>query len=257
MNLIERVRKVDQLNNDIYLIRIESEKIVAVASAGQFINMKCPGPDVYLRRPISICSIDRREKTIDIIYQVRGKGTRSLTNIKAGDSVDIMGPLGRGFTIDSEHRHIIVAGGGIGIFPLLQLLKDHPASKKTAILGFRTKNSVVMEDEFNKYSTDLQIATDDGSYGTQGFVTSLLQEKISTQKPDMVYLCGPVAMMEQGVRLLKKNGIPCEVSMEQRMGCGIGACLVCACKTKNGSDWDYSHVCKDGPVFRGDEIIFD
>ncbi len=257
MNLIERVRKTERLSSDIYLIRIESERISSSASAGQFVNIKCPGPEVYLRRPISICSIDRSEKTIDIVFQIRGKGTRLLSDIKAGDTLDILGPLGRGFTICPEHKNILVAGGGIGIFPLLQVLKDHPAERKTALLGFRNKSAVVMEDEFNKYSTDLKIATDDGSYGIQGFVTALLQNAISEDRPDMVYICGPAIMMEQCVKLLKEKDIPCEVSMEQRMGCGMGACLVCACKTRSGSDWDYSHVCKDGPVFSGDRIIFE
>ncbi|MCX7772603.1 MAG: dihydroorotate dehydrogenase electron transfer subunit [Clostridia bacterium] len=258
MNFSEKVKKVKQLNEDTFLIRIESVRIASEAEPGQFVNIKCSnGLDAYLRRPISICSIHREQGTFDIVYQIRGKGTNLLCGLEAGDQVDVMGPLGQGFSINPEHRHIVVVGGGIGTFPLLQLLKEHPAKKKTAILGFRTKELVVLEDKFEKHCDELLIATDDGSYGHKGFVTALLEEKLKGEKTDMVYFCGPTIMMKLGVALLKEKGIPCEVSMEQRMGCGIGACLVCACKTKAGDEWEYSHVCKDGPVFNGDEVIFD
>lgn len=253
-----KIKKVQQLNTDTFLIRIESEDISKNAKAGQFINIKCcEGLDAYLRRPISICSINREQKTFDIVYQVRGKGTQILCNFEAGDEVDVMGPLGHGFTINDKHEHIVVVGGGIGTFPLLQLLKDHPAKKKTAILGYRTRELVVMEDEFKKNCDELLIATDDGSYGEKGFVTSLLEKKIQEELVDMVYFCGPSIMMKLGVKMLLARNIPCEVSMEQRMGCGVGACLVCACKTRKGDDWDYSHVCKDGPIFKGEDVIFD
>ena len=258
MHLIEKIKKIEKLNEDTFLIRIESEEISKSAVAGQFVNIKCcDGLDAYLRRPISICSIHRENNTFDIVYQIRGKGTRLLCGFECGDQVDVLGPLGRGFTLNPEHKHIVVVGGGIGTFPLLQLLKDHPAEKKTAILGFRSKDFVVLEENFRKQCHELLIATDDGSYGKKGFVTSLLEEKLSEEPVDMVYFCGPSIMMKRGVDIVNKYAIPCEVSMEQRMGCGVGACLVCACKTRKGEDWDYSHVCKDGPVFRGEEIVFE
>ncbi|NLU53570.1 MAG: dihydroorotate dehydrogenase electron transfer subunit [Clostridiaceae bacterium] len=258
MRLIEKINCIEKLNSDTFLMRIESENISSEASAGQFVNIKCgEGSEAFLRRPISICSIDRENKTFDIVFNVRGKGTKLLSRYDSGDEIDVMGPLGRGFTIDPSHKSIAVVGGGIGIFPLLQVLKDHPAPNKTAILGFRTRDLVVLEDSFNQYSTELLIATDDGSYGHKGFVTDLLSKKVEAQNFDMVYFCGPSVMMKLGVEVLKKHNIPSEVSVEQRMGCGIGACLVCACKTRKGSDWDYSHVCKDGPVFKAEDIIFD
>jgi len=252
------VRDIKQLNHDTFLMRIESEKIASLAKAGQFVNVKCGnGLDAYLRRPVSIHSLDRESKTFDIVFQIRGKGTGLLAQYGPGDEIDIIGPLGRGFTVDQTHKHIVVAGGGIGIFPLLQLLKDHTAVKKTAILGFRSWSFIVLEEEFRKHCTELITATDDGSYGIRGFVTDVLEERIKEEKPDMVYFCGPTAMMKTGVRLLEKYNIPCEVSMEQRMGCGVGACLVCVCKTRKGNDWDYSRICTDGPVFKGEDIIFD
>ena len=253
----EKIKMVRPLNENTFLIRFESEIISNTAQAGQFIHIKCfDGLDAYLRRPISICSVDRANKTFDIVYQVRGKGTGLLCAFRPEDEMDVMGPLGHGFTLHAEHRNIVVVGGGIGIFPLLQLLKDHPAPKKTAILGFRSRAVVVLEDEFKEHCDELIIATDDGSYGEKGFVTSILEKRVQEEPVDMVYFCGPSIMMKRGVEILRQRNIPCEVSMEQRMGCGIGACLVCACKTKKGDDWDYSHVCKDGPVFDGYEVVF-
>ena len=258
MHRIETIKKMKKLNEDTFLIRIKSEAIATRAVAGQFVNIRCSeGMDAYLRRPISICAIDREDNTFDLVYQVRGKGTRLLCGFESGDQIDVLGPLGRGFTLNPEHQHIVVVGGGIGTFPLLQLLKDHPAKKKTAILGFRTKELVVLEDKFKKHSHELLMATDDGSYGQKGFVTTLLEQMLIKERPHMVYFCGPAIMMKRGVEIVSKYGIPCEVSMEQRMGCGVGACLVCACKTKKGEDWDYSHVCKDGPVFAGHEVVFE
>lgn len=253
-----KIKSAELLNSDTFLIRIESEKIANTTKAGQFVHLKCcNGMEAYLRRPISICSVNRGENTFDIVFQVRGKGTSLLCHYKAGDELDVIGPLGNGFTKNPNDRSIIVVGGGIGIFPLLQLLKDHPAEKKTAILGFRTRNYVVLEEKFKKCSDDLIIATDDGSYGEKGFVTDVLEKRIQEVPVDMVYFCGPTAMMKLGVNILKSRNISCEVSLEERMGCGIGACLVCACKTRKGADWDYSHVCKDGPVFNGYDVIFD
>lgn len=258
MSFLSKIKDIKRLSPDTFLIRIESGEISKQAESGQFVNVRCcDGFDAYLRRPISICSIDRENKTFDIAYQVRGKGTQMLCSFEPGDNIDVIGPLGKGFTISALHKRIAVVGGGIGIFPLLQLIKDHPAQHKTAILGFRTKELVVLEKEFKASSDNLIITTDDGSYGEKGFVTSIIEKCILEEPFDMVYFCGPTIMMKNGIRILEKFGIPCEVSMEQRMGCGIGACLVCACKTNKGDDWDYSHVCKDGPVFNGKDVMFD
>ena len=212
---------------------------------------------VILRRPISICSVDREKGTFDIAIQIRGKGTKILSKFKAGDMIDIMGPLGQGFSLYPKHKKIIAIGGGIGIFPLLQLLKDHPAENKKAILGFRNKSCVILEEEFRQACNELFISTDDGSYGDKGFVTDTLKKVMDKEPADMLFFCGPLPMMKLGVEIAKEYNTPCEVSMEQRMGCGIGACLVCVCKTKKEDDWEYTQVCKMGPVFSGDKIIID
>ncbi|MGI6122904.1 MAG: dihydroorotate dehydrogenase electron transfer subunit [Acetivibrionales bacterium] len=258
MDTVYKISKAEQLNTDTFLFTINSEKVSKKARAGQIVHVKCGDEDgVLLRRPISICSVDRENGTFDIVFQIRGKGTKILSKYKAGDDIDIMGPLGQGFSLYPKHKKIIVVGGGIGIFPLLQLLKDHPAENKKAILGFRDKSCVILEKEFKQASDKLIITTDDGSYGEKGFVTDILKKELDKEPADMVFFCGPLIMMKLGVGIVKEYDIPCQVSMEQRMGCGIGACLVCVCKTKKGDDWDYTQVCKKGPVFGGDDIIFD
>lgn len=258
MNTKYQIVKSERLNIDTFLLTIEAESIAKKSKPGQIVTIKCgDGTDAFLRRPISICSVDREKGTINIVIQIRGKGTKILSYLKEGDEIDILGPLGQGFTMNPKHKKIIVVGGGIGIFPLLQLLKEHPAESKKAILGFRNKSLVILEDEFKENCNELLIATDDGSYGEKGFVTDILKREVEKEHPDLVFFCGPIVMMKAGVNLLKQYDIPCEVSMEQRMGCGIGACLVCVCKTKKGDDWNYTQVCKSGPVFSGDEVIFD
>lgn len=260
MNTVYKILKTQQLNADTFLFTIESEKIAKKARAGQIVNLRCGDESIaYLRRPISICSIDREKGTFDIVFQVRGKGTKLLSSLTDGNNLDIMGPLGQGFSLYPKHKKIIVVGGGIGIFPLLQLLKDHPAENKRAILGFRSKEHVILEEMFKNSCDELFIATDDGSYGEKGLVTEVLKKELDRDPADMVFLCGPTIMMKTGVELLKEYDIPSEISMEQRMGCGIGACLVCVCKTKKNDDddWDYVQVCKKGPVFSGQEVIFD
>lgn len=251
------IQKTEKLAEDIFLLRLESDKISAEAVPGQFVNVRCSsGLDAYLRRPISICSVDQKAKTFDIVYMNRGKGTNLLCSLKAGDSVDAMGPLGKGFTLPKDGERIAVVGGGIGIFPLLYLLQRSGNADKTAFLGFRTKNAVVMQDDFQKVIQEIIISTDDGSFGLNGLITRPFLSWLEDEKPHRVYTCGPLPMMKAVAEACIRQGVFCEVSMEQRMGCGIGACLVCACKVKDGEDYQYEHVCSDGPVFPAERLIF-
>ena len=171
--------------------------------------------------------------------------------MQAGDRADLLGPLGSSFDLAAKYAGIAVVGGGIGIFPLLFVLNESRAVEKRAYLGFRNRDLIVLENEFGRQSDTASISTDDGSAGYKGLVTDLLARDLESTKLDMIYACGPTPMLKQVVTLAEKHGLPCQVSMEQRMGCGIGACLVCACKTKRGDSWEYSHICKDGPVFNG------
>ncbi|HEX9063076.1 MAG TPA: dihydroorotate dehydrogenase electron transfer subunit, partial [Clostridia bacterium] len=175
----------------------------------------------------------------------------------SGEKIDLIGPSGNGFCISKEHQSIMVVGGGIGTFPLLFLLNESPAIDKKAFLGFREKQVVVLEEEFQKAAGKVFFSTDDGSFGRKGLVSVPLSEEIAVKKPDIIYTCGPMPMIKKVVEIAKENNIKCEVSLEQRMGCGIGACLVCACRTKFGDDWEYSHICSDGPVFDSDKVLFE
>lgn len=254
--LKEQIKDLQKLCSDVYKMTIKSDYVAENALPGQFVNVKCGGIDALLRRPISICDVDKSSGTFDIVFQVKGSGTEKLS-CKCSGEIDIMAPLGKPFEMDGRYKNIVVVGGGIGTFPLLYLLRGSKAEQKTALLGFRTKASVVLEDRFRAAAHNVAITTDDGTYGKQAFVTELLEQHVLAHKPDIVYTCGPVIMMEKVAAIAEKNGILCQVSMEQRMGCGIGACLVCACKTKKGEDdWGFSHVCKDGPVFWSTEICW-
>ncbi len=260
--LKEQIVDMEMLCEDVYKMTIKSEHVAKNALPGQFINIKCGGIDALLRRPISICDVNKANNTFDIVFQIKGNGTEKLCHKCAGD-VDIMAPLGNPFLIDSKYKNICVVGGGIGTFPLLYLLKSSNAVNKTAFLGFRTKAAVVLENQFRTAAQNVEIATDDGTYGKKAFVTDLLEQCIqencmTNQKFDLVYTCGPTPMMRKVAAIAEKNNIACQVSMEQRMGCGIGACLVCACKTKQGEDdWGFSHVCKDGPVFWSTDVCWE
>jgi dihydroorotate dehydrogenase electron transfer subunit len=256
--LNEEILKNEELAPSIYRIVIKSNYTAASARPGQFLNIKCgDGNDALLRRPISICSVDRNKGTLDIVFQKKGTGTAILSQKKCGDCVNFIGPLGNAFELSDEHQRVAVVGGGIGVFPLLYLLEEKLGTKKTAFLGFRSKNYIVLEDEFRNAADNVYISTDDGSYGHEGLITDLLEKHLENNVVDIIYTCGPTPMIKTVSDIARERAIKCQVSLEQRMGCGIGACLVCACKTKFGEEWEYSHVCKDGPVFWSDEVIFD
>lgn len=264
--LTNRVISVDLLAEDIYRMKLESEYISSTARPGQFVNIKCcEGNEALLRRPVSICTADRNNGSYDIVFQKKGRGTELLAGKKPGDALDILGPLGNGFDLDIRYRRIAVVGGGIGVFPLLFVLRESRAVVKRAYLGFRSQGNIVLEKEFRENSISLEIATDDGSYGTHGFVTDLLKNDLLSEHYDMIYACGPIPMLKKTASIAEESGAACQVSMEQRMGCGFGTCLVCACRTRaeetgeecEGQTWQYSHVCKDGPVFDAGKVIFE
>ncbi|TYQ13307.1 UNVERIFIED_CONTAM: dihydroorotate dehydrogenase electron transfer subunit [Acetivibrio alkalicellulosi] len=256
--LKEKVERVEKLAESIYKMTIKSEYITQKAVPGQFVNVKCSeGINALLRRPISICNVDVKNETLDIVFQIKGIGTEYLSQKRIGSQVDLIAPLGKPFDTSDNYKNIAVVGGGIGVFPLLYLLNKMNTAKKSTFLGFRNSNYAVLQDEFKEASDKLFISTDDGSEGYKGLITDILEKELESIKYDIIYTCGPTPMIKKVVDIAKKNNIKCQVSLEQRMGCGIGACLVCACKTGNNENWKYSHVCKDGPVFWSSEVIFD
>ncbi|MCL2018424.1 MAG: dihydroorotate dehydrogenase electron transfer subunit [Oscillospiraceae bacterium] len=246
----------------VYSYMILCPEVAAEARPGQFVHIKVEG--FTLRRPISICDIDRKNGWVRIVFEIRGHGTAKLTDANVGDSIDMIAPLGNGFTIPEDitpSRRIVTVGGGIGIPPLLGVAKVF-REKSTAILGFRSYDKVILANDFKQNDARVITCTDDGSVGFKGSVILPFESELAQNDVDMVYACGPEPMLAAIIEICKKARINCEVSLEQRMGCGVGACAVCACEIarQNGTDASGScnnmlMVCKDGPVFKGEEVV--
>jgi len=247
----------EKLLDDLIKITAKSEFIAMNSKPGQFINIKCnDGLSTILRRPISIYNVDVDKCLFEFIFQIKGKGTLYLEKLNIGDSIDIIGPLGNRFHIENKNTRAALIGGGIGVFPLYYLAKNIKGNLDV-YLGYRNKSRVVLEEEFLQLKSNLYLGTDDGSYGYKGFIINLFEEKLNSYKYDIIYTCGPFLLMKKVFEIAAKNSIKCQVSMEQRMGCGIGACLVCVCKTNINDKVDYKKICKDGPVFWGNEVFWD
>ncbi len=252
---VEIVAK-EQLKNDIFKFVIQSEEMAKVALPGQFLEIRVnDNMEPFLRRAISIHKIEKQKNELEFIFQVRGKGTEILAQKKVGNKISVIGPLGKGSFQFEDYKNIAIIGGGIGIFPLYELARQ--AGKNANVntyLGFRNKDFVVLEDEFLQVSNKLVLATDDGSYGQNGFVIDYLKEDCKKKKPDCIYACGPLPMLKAVRDFANQNNIPAQVSLEERMGCAIGICLGCAVKDRNSDG--YKHVCKDGPVFDVNQVEF-
>lgn len=246
-----KILKKESLTQTCYRFVVQTDSIALLAQPGQFAHIKVAG--FSLRRPISICEIDSQNKTLTFVFEVRGEGTSALSLLQAGEYMDVIAPLGRGFTLLDSEKKAVVIGGGIGTPPMLELAKRY--SFPTAVIGFRNKDAVILKEDFEKIGADVKLCTDDGSAGIKGYVSSALESLLSSQTPDIIYACGPSMMLKSVVDLAQKHSIRCEVSLEERMGCGVGACLVCACKTVRDGKEFYAHVCKDGPVFPAEEVV--
>ena len=260
------VAEAVRLNEYAYALTLEvGEEMAAQTSCGQFVHIKC-GEERLLRRPISICSWDKT--TLRVVFEVRGEGTEWLSRRKAGDQLDVLGPLGHGF--DSSAKKILVVGGGIGVPPMLGVAKAAAAAgaEVHAALGFRDQGHRMLTDEFAECCRSMSVISDDGTTGRKGFVTELVEEFLQNTPcvsadcascsgkpvPPVVMACGPKGMLKAVAKACAAHGVECLVSLEERMGCGVGACLVCACDMADGSR---KHVCKDGPVFRAEEVDWD
>ena len=241
------------LNPAAVSMTLEAPGIAERASCGQFVNIKC-GEGLLLRRPISIC--DYQDGLIRIVFEARGEGTAWLTRQKVGTYLDLLGPLGHGFTLTGTGR-VLVVGGGIGVPPMLAAAKA-AAGRAVACVGFRSKENAMLLPELEAACQAVRVTSDDGTLGGHGFVDALVREELAAADDyTAVLACGPKPMLRSVFRAAKEKGVPCQVSMEERMGCGIGACLVCACKIKKADGEHYLHVCKDGPVFDGEEVCWD
>ena len=246
--------KKEKLLDDLYKFSVEAQEIANLAKPGNFIEIRInENLDPFLRRPISIYNLDKENGILEFIFQVRGKGTELLSKKKEGDKIDIIGPLGNGTFKFEEYKNIAVIGGGIGIFPLYELSKQAKNTGKEVYtyLGFRNKDLVTLEKEFEDVSTTLTITTDDGSYKNSGFAINYLKNDLEKNNIDCIYACGPLPMLKAVKKLAEEKEIPCQISLEEKMGCGMGVCLGCAVRTATSTDDNpqYLHVCKAGPVF--------
>lgn len=218
------------LSKNIFDFTIRSREISHIAHPGQFVQIRIP--NMPLRRPISLADINVDKDYIRIVFEVKGAGTKFLSQYKEWDNIDILGPLGRGFTMLPLNKKVYLIGGGIGMPPLLPLA-GYYGGNATVISGFRNAKSVILDDEFKNFFNNYILCTDDGSAGVKGYVTDVLKQKLkSGERPDMIYACGPRPMLQKVAELANEYNIECEISMEERMACGIGACLGCACKTR-------------------------
>ncbi|MGN0620832.1 MAG: dihydroorotate dehydrogenase electron transfer subunit [Porcipelethomonas sp.] len=241
------------LAKDIYSIIIACPEIAEIAQPGQFVHILPPGHT--LRRPISICGIDRKNGTIRVVFIVKGEGTKEISKLNEGGLIDMLAPLGHGFTVDQKYRKIALVGGGIGNPPMVPLAEIY-GEKAVVISGFRSAEAVILQEDFRKTGAETILCTDDGTMGRKGFVTDILKEQLSEGGIDAVYACGPTPMLKAVAAVAEDYSAYCEISLEERMGCGIGACLVCACKTKKNGEEHFAHVCKNGPVFNSKEVIW-
>lgn len=246
------VEKINLAKN-MYSYWVHCPEVARVAQPGQFAHIKVDG--FSLRRPISICEIDKEQGNIRVVFEIRGKGTEKMAFLNEKDNMDFIAPLGNGFSLLSPNKRVVVVGGGIGVPPLLETAKQY-GQNAAAFLGFRSADAVILESDFINYHVHTTICTEDGTKGERGFVTTALQSYLEKKPVDMLYTCGPLPMLKAVVQLAEAYQIACEVSLEERMGCGVGACLVCACKTQKNGKEAMSHVCKDGPVFSAEEVVF-
>ncbi len=259
VQLKAKLVKKEQLKPDIFKFSVEAPEIVKDAKQGHFIEIRVTdNVEPFLRRPISIYNMEKEKGILEFIFQVKGKGTEILSKKTEGDLIDIVGPLGYGIFKYDNYQNIAVIGGGIGVFPLYELSKNAKNDGKNVsiYLGFRSKDFVVLEEEFKAVSDKLVLTTDDGTYAEKGFAIDFLKQDVEMGKIDCIYACGPLPMLKAVRNYAIEKNIPCQISLEEKMACGMGVCLGCAVKTAKSSqdNPEYWHVCKAGPVFEAKEV---
>ena len=252
------VVSMTQLDSVTWWMVLEAGKLVSEHGlrGGQFLHVKC-GDGQLLRRPISVAITgwDEPKDLVTLIFEVRGEGTKWLSRRKVGDQLDVLGPLGNGFDVSKKGRYLLV-GGGIGVPPLIEYGESTKWSS-VAVLGFRTKTKAfpAVTSRFEENCEQTCLCTDDGTLGRHGFVDGQVRDILEKDHNFTAILaCGPKPMLKSVAKVAAEFGVSCQVSMEERMGCGVGACLVCAVPMKDGT---MKHVCKDGPVFNAEEVDWD
>lgn len=246
-----KVVRAEQLAEGVFSMWLQAPEIAKQAVPGQFISLYCDDRDNLLPRPISLCEVDKEEGTLRIVYRVVGEGTKAFSEKKAEDVIRILGPLGNGFPL--ENKKAILIGGGIGIPPMLQLAKELPG-EVTVVVGYRDSQTF-LKSELEEAADKVVIATEDGSIGTKGNVIDAINAEQVTG--EIIYSCGPTPMLKGVKQWGLENNIPTWLSLEEKMACGIGACLACVCQSTKEDSHSKVHnkrICKDGPVFLSTEI---
>ncbi len=248
--VISTVKEVVRIADNVYSLTVALPEPVGEVRGGQFLNISTGDNSRLLKRPFGIVRAEGCDVTV--CFQVKGEGTQALANARKGDELSVLLPLGNGFILPESAKNIVVIGGGVGIFPLVPVISGNKDKKFYSYIGFRNRGCACLLDEFGK-SQKLTIVTDDGSMGEKDNAVNAYLKDRENVKADMIIACGPPVMLRALKAQLKEKGIttPCLVSLEERMGCGIGACLVCVCAKSDGSR---ARVCKDGPVFNIDEV---
>lgn len=251
----------EQMATDCYRMIIQTEEeFLRQVQPGQFIHLKInelSGP--LLRRPFSIHQVDMENSTMSLLYAVVGKGTKVIAMDLPGKKVGFLGPLGRGFPVHrNTFQHIVLVGGGLGAAPLLYTAEvlARNKMKATVILGYGDSSKVMLNEEFASLGIDTYLTTEDGSQGHHGYPTEILSQLLREDQVHKVFACGPNKMMERVAEITQEAGVEAWVSLEEKMACGVGACLGCVVKIRDESGIHYEKACKEGPVFKASEVIF-
>ena len=252
-----KVLASEMISDGIFSLWLHSPGIAEEARPGQFLSLYCGDKSRLLPRPISICELRKDEGGIRLVYRAAGEGTREFSRLRSGDTIDVIGPLGNGFPFDAADpgtgKKSLLAAGGIGVPPMVELARQLPGEKVIAA-GYRDR--LFLTEELENYGK-LFTATEDGSAGTKGTVLDCIRENQITA--DVIYACGPMPMLRALAEYAKQEGIPCWVSLEQRMACGIGACLACVCKSSSVDEHTKvknKRICVEGPVFAAEDVFF-
>lgn len=251
IKMTAKIIRQDEIAYEVYSMVIYAKKISEIAKPGQFVNLYSADKSRLLPRPISICEIDKAAGTVRLVYRVVGEGTKEFSKLTSDHTIEVMGPLGNGFNL--EGKKAIIIGGGIGIPPMLELSKQLDC-EKSIVLGFRDEE--FLSEEFEPYGKVYK-SSDVGNIGVKGTVMDAIKEYGITG--DVIYACGPIPMLRAVSDYAIANGITAQISMEEKMACGIGACLACVCKSKDvdeHSKVNNKRVCKEGPVFYAGEVEF-
>ncbi|MBT3393307.1 MAG: dihydroorotate dehydrogenase electron transfer subunit [Elusimicrobiaceae bacterium] len=252
-----------KISKDIFLLELENKYLAEKSKAGQFVHVLVPAQNAedkapFLRRPFGVNLVDKKKNKISLLYKVIGSGTKLLSQTQKGDALDVMGPLGNGFEIKKAKEHIIISGG-MGIAPLMQLvkeIKEKKAGKIHLYLGAKDKNEIVFVSYLKKLADEIVITTDDGSIGEKCLITMPAEKLLKQNLSAKIYACGPYPMLKCVAGLAKKYKIQAQLSLEEKMACGVGVCLGCPIKIKTKQGDIYKMVCKDGPVFNAEDIIW-